>query len=185
MNTHRFDLSLFAANELFAEYYNGLDKFIPDDRTKDFNDNYLVIFDMTGNVDLNKNYCQGHIIKIDAEKTFEHAQTVWYDIKNCRGFKIKGAFETESECPWRIVHKDNVFKTDPGPKVINNAPAKTDIEKKKPRLNLDPSLTNYMAANDFLKNMFISNPKKTLRVLKKIYLPIMIEGMMLKLAEAD
>jgi len=62
---------------------------------------------------------------------------------------------------------------------------KTDAEKKKPKLNLDSSLENYMAANDILKSMFISNPKKTLRVLKKIYLPIMIEGKMLKLADSE
>jgi hypothetical protein len=185
MNTHRFDLSLFSSDRLRKDYFDGLDKLIPDDRTKDFNDNYLVIFDMTENVDLNKHYCHGELIKTNSDKTFKLEETVWFDINNCRGFKLKDQFGAPYVCPWMVVHKDNIFITDPGPKVIKNAPEKTDIEKKKPKLNLDPSLKNYMAANDFLKSMFTSNPNKTLRVLKKIYLPIMIEGKMLEIADTE
>ena len=42
-----------------------------------------------------------------------------------------------------------------------------------------------MAAIDFLKSMFKANPNKTIRVLKKIYLPIMIEGKMLEMADSE
>ena len=94
MNTHRFDLSLFSSDRLRKDYFDGLDKLIPDDQTKDFNDNYLVIFDMTENVDLNKHYCHGELIKTDSEKTFKLEETVWYDINNCNGFKLKDSFGT-------------------------------------------------------------------------------------------
>ena len=185
MNTHRFDLSLFSSCRLIKEYFDGLDKFIPDDRTKEFNDNYLVIFDMTENVDLNKNYCRGELIKTDSDKTFKLEETVWFDIKNCRGFKLKNSFGTEEICPWRIVHKGNVFKTDPGPKIIENAPVKTDIEKKKPKLNLDPTFENYIIADKMLKTMMRANSNSILKHLKRLYLPVMIEGKMLTLADSE
>jgi hypothetical protein len=62
--------------------------------------------------------------------------------------------------------------------------SQSDTKKIKPELNLDQSLQNYLIAEDLLKKMFLRNPQKTLRVLKKMYFPIMIEGKMLELAES-
>jgi hypothetical protein len=67
----------------------------------------------------------------------------------------------------------------------NKTAPKIDTKKKKLKLNLDQSLENYLEANDMLKKMFLHNPNKTLRVLKKIYFQIMIEGNMIELAESD
>lgn len=71
------------------------------------------------------------------------------------------------------------------PPYTENRPAsQSDTKKIKPALNLDQSLQNYLIAEDLLKKMFLRNPQKTLRVLKKIYLPIMIEAKMLELAQS-
>jgi hypothetical protein len=61
---------------------------------------------------------------------------------------------------------------------------KVATERKKPELNLDQSLQNYLIAEDLLKKMFLRNPQKTLRVLRKIYYPIMIDAKMLELADS-
>lgn len=184
MITHRFDLSLFAKNELFKEYLDGLDKFVPEDKTDDFNANILVAYDQTGDIDPDKDYGHGYIIKIDAEKKFNFVETVWYDIKECGTFKLKNGLGEEYYCDWRIIHKNYVFKSDPGPKVTVKTSQKIDTEKKQPKLNLDQSLSNYLIAEELLKKMFLRNPQMTLRVLKKIYFPIMIEGKMLELTES-
>jgi hypothetical protein len=185
MLTHRFDLSLFYKDELYKNYFEGLDNFVPEDRTEDFNTNYLVVFDETLQIDPNRDHGHGHIVKSDPEKNFDFRDTVWYDIKDCKPYKIKNALGEESICPWIVIHKSKVFKNDPGPKVIAQPAQKVATEKKKAELNLDQSLQNYFDAEDFLKKMFRHNPEKTIRVLTKIYYPIMIEGNMLKLTDNE
>jgi hypothetical protein len=185
MLTHRFDLSLFYKDELYKNYFEELDNFVPEDRTEDFNANYLVVFDETLQIDPNRDHGHGHIVKSDPEKNFDFRDTVWYDIKDCKAYKIKNALGEESICPWIVIHKSKVFKNDPGPKVITQPAKKVATEKKKSELNLDQSLNNYLIAEDLLKKMFLRNPQKTLRVLKKIYYPIMIDAKMQELADSE